>query len=334
MLSSRIFLPSKFLLPSRSFSRTFTTDALPRNYGVRIVPQQVAWVVERFGRFNRVLEPGLNFLIPGVDRISYVHSLKETVISVPSQSAITMDNVMIEIDAVLYIRIVDAKLASYGINNLPFAVTQLAQTTMRSELGKMTLDKIFAERESLNSNIIASIAEASEAWGVLCLRYEIRDITPPVAVRQAMERQAEAERKKRATILDSEGFRQAAILAAEGEARAVLTKAEATAAAIRVITDSIGRPGGKDAVSFRIAEQYVEAFSKLARKGTTMIIPSEAANPATMVATAMGIYGGIVNKGTAPGSAGSAGMDVGDYSVENALDNQEDVEDEIAKDKL
>merc|ERR1712062_102817 len=183
-------------------------ERLPMNLGFVIVPQQKAYVVERLGRFLKILEPGLNFLIPILDSISYVHSLKEEAVMMTKQHAITRDNVTIEIDGVLYLRIVDPEKASYGVRDPKYAVTQLAQTTMRSELGKMTLDKTFEERENLNSSIVASLNEATDAWGVVCLRYEIRDIKPPQTVRLAMEMQAEAERKKRAQIPESEAEQQ------------------------------------------------------------------------------------------------------------------------------
>lgn len=178
----------------------------PLNTVIMFVPQQEAWVVERMGKFNRILDPGLNFLVPFIDRIKYVQSLKEIAIDVPKQSAITVDNVTLGIDGVLYLRILNPYLASYGVEDPEFAITQLAQTTMRSELGKMTLDKVFRERESLNVSIVDSINKASEAWGISCLRYEIRDIKLPSRVFDAMQMQVEAERKKRATILESEGF--------------------------------------------------------------------------------------------------------------------------------
>jgi len=213
----------------------------------------------------------------------------------------------INIDGVLYLRINNPEHASYGVNDIYYAMTQLAQTTMRSELGKITLDQTFANRESLNANIVNSINSAATPWGVQCLRYEIRDITPPASVKYAMDMQAEAERKKRATILDSEGSqqseinvangaRQATILAAQGEAAAILAKAEATARGIDMLAESIGRRGGKEAVGLRIAEQYVEAFGQIAQKGNTMLLPSGMNDPSGMIAQALAIYGQVVNK--------------------------------------
>ena len=213
----------------------------------------------------------------------------------------------INIDGVLYLRIMNPEHASYGVNDIYYAMTQLAQTTMRSELGKITLDQTFANRESLNANIVNSINSAATPWGVQCLRYEIRDITPPASVKYAMDMQAEAERKKRATILDSEGSqqseinvangaRQATILAAQGEAAAILAKAEATARGIDMLAESIGRRGGKEAVGLRIAEQYVEAFGNIAQKGNTMLLPSGMNDPSGMIAQALAIYGQVVNK--------------------------------------
>lgn len=189
----------------------------PLNTIVMFVPQQEAWIVERMGKFNKILAPGMNVLIPFIDRVKYVQSLKEIAIDVPKQSAITVDNVTLGIDGVLYLRILDPYLASYGVEDPEFAITQLAQTTMRSELGKMTLDKVFRERESLNVSIVESINKASEAWGITCLRYEIRDIKLPSRVHEAMQMQVEAERRKRAAILESEGTREAEINVAEGK---------------------------------------------------------------------------------------------------------------------
>ncbi|KAM9794204.1 stomatin-like protein 2, mitochondrial [Syngnathus typhle] len=288
-------------------------SSLPMNTVVLFVPQQEAWVVERMGRFHRILEPGLNFLIPILDRIRYVQSLKEIVIDVPEQSAVSLDNVTLQIDGVLYLRILDPFKASYGVEDPEYAVTQLAQTTMRSELGKLTLDKVFRERESLNSNIVHSINQASDEWGIRCLRYEIKDIHVPPRVKESMQMQVEAERKKRATVLESEGMRESAINVAEGqkqaqilasegekaeqinqaagEAQAVLAKAEAKAKAIRLLSDALAEQNGNAAASLSVAEQYVLAFSKLAKESNTVLLPSNAGDISSMVTQAMAVYG-------------------------------------------
>ncbi|KAG7322921.1 hypothetical protein KOW79_014267 [Hemibagrus wyckioides] len=288
-------------------------SSLPMNTVILFVPQQEAWVVERMGRFHRILEPGLNVLIPILDRIRYVQSLKEIVIDVPEQSAVSLDNVTLQIDGVLYLRILDPFKASYGVEDPEYAVTQLAQTTMRSELGKLTLDKVFRERESLNSNIVHSINQASDDWGIRCLRYEIKDIHVPPRVKESMQMQVEAERKKRATVLESEGTREAAINVAEGrkraqilasegqkaeqinkaagEANALLAKAEAKAQAIRLLSDALTQQNGNAAASLSVAEQYVSAFSNLAKQSNTVILPSNTGDVSSMVTQAMAIYG-------------------------------------------
>uniref|UniRef100_A0A673Y4V8 Stomatin-like protein 2, mitochondrial n=1 Tax=Salmo trutta TaxID=8032 RepID=A0A673Y4V8_SALTR len=293
-------------------------SSLPMNTVVLFVPQQESWVVERMGRFHRILEPGLNFLIPILDKIRYVQSLKEIVIDVPEQSAVSLDNVTLQIDGVLYLRILDPFKASYGVEDPEYAVTQLAQTTMRSELGKLTLDKVFRERETLNTNIVHSINQASDDWGIRCLRYEIKDIHVPPRVKESMQMQVEAERKKRATVLESEGHKEAAINVAEGrkqaqilasegqkteqinkaagEANAVLAKAEAKAKAIRLLSDALAEQNGNAAASLSVAEQYVSAFSNLAKESNTILLPSNSGDISGMVTQAMTIYGSLAKQ--------------------------------------
>jgi regulator of protease activity HflC (stomatin/prohibitin superfamily) len=318
----------EFLLMSIAFIMVVTAFM-----GVKIVPQQQAWVVERLGRFHKVLEPGLNFLIPFIDRLAYRHSLKETAIDIASQAAITQDNVSLIIDGVLYLKITDPKQASYGVTDPIFAISQLAQTTMRSEIGKIHLDKTFEERETLNVSIVHSINQASIVWGIQCLRYEIKDITPPENIKRAMDLQVAAERQKRASVLESEGKRQSQINIAEGqkqqvvlaseaaltdqvnrargEAEAILAVAEATAKGIEMVAASIGKPGGAEAVALRVAEQYVAAFSNLAKEGNTILLPADTGDAGVMVAKALGVFE-TIRKGSAGGSGvtGSGGFSI------------------------
>ncbi|KAF9911462.1 hypothetical protein BX616_010589 [Lobosporangium transversale] len=293
--------------------------SLPINTVVKFVPQQEAWIVERMGRFSRVLEPGLQILMPFLDRVKYVKSLKEVAIEIPSQSAITQDNVTLDLDGVLYFRVVDPYKASYGVEDAEFSVAQLAQTTMRAEIGQMTLDRTLAERAHLNANIVEAINTAAADWGIQCLRYEIRDIHPPAKVVESMHQQVSAERTKRAQILDSEGSRQAAINVAEGhkqstilqseadraeqinratgEAEAILLRAQASAEGIRRIAEAItNTPGGHHAVSLTVADKYVEAFAQLAKETNTLILPANANDASAMVAQALTIYDGITKK--------------------------------------
>ncbi|PIR38126.1 MAG: paraslipin [Alphaproteobacteria bacterium CG11_big_fil_rev_8_21_14_0_20_39_49] len=295
--------------------------------GVKVVPQQQAWVIENLGRFDKILEPGLNFLIPFLQRVAYKHSLKEDVIDIPQQSAITRDNVTLDIDGVLYLRVMDPKAASYGVSDPYFALAQLAQTNMRSEIGKITLDNTFEERENLNAKIVNSINEAAHAWGIQCMRYEIKDINPPATVLQAMELQVAAERKKRAEILDSEGRRDAQINLAEadkrdmvlqseasmtdqinrakGEAEAIISVATATAEGIRKVAESIQSQGGSDAVSLRIAEQYILAFKQLAKESNTILLPANAndiSGLSSIVAQSVSIFDSIRKTNSKPSS--------------------------------
>jgi regulator of protease activity HflC (stomatin/prohibitin superfamily) len=277
--------------------------------GVRIVPQQSAWVVERLGRFHGTLEPGLNLIIPFLDRVGYVHSLKEVPLDVPEQICITKDNTQLTVDGILYYQVTDPRLASYGSSNYVAAISQLAQTTLRSEIGKMELDKTFESRDDINRQIVHSLDEAGRNWGIKVLRYEIKSLTPPETILRAMQAQITAEREKRALIAKSEGQRQeeinladgekqAAVLRSEGEKQAAINKAqgdatairviaEANAAAVRAVAEAIGDKGGMDAANLKVAQQYVDAFAHLAKTSNTLILPANAGDVAGMVATAM-----------------------------------------------
>ncbi|KAG5518455.1 hypothetical protein PMAC_002850 [Pneumocystis sp. 'macacae'] len=288
-------------IPRKKFNQTslsfFKRQKLPKNTILKFVPQQEAWIVERMGKFSRVLEPGLAILVPFLDKIKYVKSLKEIAMEIPSQSAITLDNVTLELDGVLYVRILDPYKACYGVEDAEYAVAQLAQTTMRSEIGQLALDHVLKERQMLNVNITEAINEAAADWGIKCLRYEIRDIHPPQNVLLAMHRQVSAERSKRAEILESEGQRQSCINIAEGqkqsqilnseaikqesinkatgEAEAILLKATATAKGISAIASVLSEnPMGLDAVNLRIAEKYVNAFGNIAKESTSIVVPA------------------------------------------------------------
>lgn len=273
---------------------------------VRIVPQNEAFVVERLGKYNGTLISGLHLLIPFLDRISYRHTLKEQVIDVPSQNCITQDNISVEVDGVLYMTVMDPKKASYGVDNYHFAAIQIAQTTMRSVIGKLELESTFKERETINNDIINAVDKASDPWGIKVNRYEVRNITPPQSIKEAMERHMKAERDKRAAIAVSEGERQSEINRAEGEkmgtinisegekqqlinlaeghAAQIQLVAEATATGLKMVAEAIGHPGGQDAVSLRIAEAYLLEFGKLAKTNNTMIIPTNVVDIASMVA--------------------------------------------------
>ncbi len=281
---------------------------------VKVVPQQNAWVVERLGKYNSSLAPGLNFLIPFIDKVAYKHSLKEIPLDVPSQVCITRDNTQLQVDGILYFQVTDPMRASYGSSNYIVAVTQLAQTSLRSVIGKLELDKTFEERDIINAQVVQAIDEAALNWGVKVLRYEIKDLTPPKEILHAMQQQITAEREKRALIAASEGRRQeqiniatgereafiarsegekqAEINNAQGEASAILAVAEATAEAIRVVAEAIRQPGGQEAVQLKVAERAVDAYSKVAADATsTLIVPSNMTEVSALIASAMKMVG-------------------------------------------
>ncbi len=282
-----------------------------------VVPQQSAYVVERLGRFHGILNAGFHVLLPFVDVIRYRHSLKETAVDIPAQVCITRDNVQVGVDGVLYLRVLNPERASYGISDYMFAISQLAQTTLRSEVGKIDLDRTFEERTNINTAVVSELDKASEAWGVKVLRYEIKNITPPSDILAAMEKQMRAEREKRAVILTSEGTRDAAINTAEGmkqevikqsearkqqqineaegEAAAITSVATATAEGIRRVAEAIKLPGGYEAVQLRVAEQYIGEFGELAKKGNTIVLPANVADVGAMMALAMKMLGRETN---------------------------------------
>jgi regulator of protease activity HflC (stomatin/prohibitin superfamily) len=264
---------------------------------VRIVPQNAALIVERLGKYHVTLEAGFHVLFPFIDKVAYRHSLKEFAIDVPQQQAITRDNVALGIDGVLYLRIMDPKAASYGIENLRFAIVQLAQTTMRAEIGKLSLDDTFESRDNINAMVTQEIDEASEVWGTKVLRYEVKDISPPKTILDEMEKQMGAERERRVAVTTSEGYRtkqineadgdkQAQILRAQGIAESLLIEAKARAEAITAIAKAIQGEGGTAAVAQQLAEQYISAFEQLAREGTVALIPSDSSDVSGMVAKA------------------------------------------------
>jgi regulator of protease activity HflC (stomatin/prohibitin superfamily) len=279
--------------------------------GVRVVPQQSAWVVERLGKYHGTLLPGLNLVIPFIDNIAYKHSLKEFPLDVPSQVCITKDNTQLAVDGVLYFQVTDAKMASYGSSDYIAAISQLAQTTLRSLIGRMEMDKTFEERDLINRGVVMALNEASTNWGVKVLRYEIKDLTPPKDILHAMQRQITAEREKRALIASSEGrmqeqinlatgereaaiqqsegARQASINRAQGEAEAIKAIADANAQAIARVAQAVELPGGTQAVNLKVAEKYVDAFAGLAKVGNTLIIPSNMADLSSLIAGAMSV---------------------------------------------
>ena len=277
--------------------------------GIRVVPQQQAWVIERLGKFHEVLPPGFNVIVPFMDRVAYRHSLKEVPLDIPEQVCITKDNTQLAVDGIIYYQVSDPKLASYGSSDYVLAISQLAQTALRSEVGKMEMDKSFESRDEINHRVVSVLDEAGRTWGIKVLRYEIKSLTPPESILRSMQAQITAEREKRAliaksegqrqqeiniadgqrqaAILSSEGAKQAAINSAQGQAAAIQLVADANAGAVRVVAAAIGTEGGMNAANLKIAERYIEAFSGLAKTGNTLIVPSNLSDVAGLVASAM-----------------------------------------------
>ncbi len=302
--------------PETSFMLIFLLILLVIAFiSIKIVPQQECWIIERLGKYNKMIEAGLHIIIPFIDVIAYKHSLKERAIDISEQAAITKDNVTLLIDGIIYVKITSAVDASYGVENPYYAVTQLAQTSMRSALGKLMMDNTFQTRELLNAQIVEAINEAASEWGIKCMRYEIRDIKPPANIVKSMETQVAAERQKRAAILESEGQRMSMINVAEGkkqevvlnseammtdqinkaqgEAQSIELVAKATADSISIIAGAISIDGGENAVALRIAEKYIEAFKSLAKTNNTMLIPSDTGNVSGIVSQILGTYSQI-----------------------------------------
>lgn len=279
---------------------------------IKIVPQQHAFIVERLGKYHRTLDAGLNFIIPFVDRIAYRNSLKEMVLDIPPQVCITRDNVQVTVDGVIFYRVIDSKTASYGVNNFELAIIQLAQTTLRSEIGKLDLDKTFEEREKINNAVIMGLDAATNPWGVKVLRYEIKAIVPPKDVLDAMEKQMRAEREKRAIILASEGSRdskinnaegikqetikqseahkQRQINEAEGQAQAILSISKASADGIRLVADALSSRGGQEAATLKVAEEYLRQLGQIATNSNLMVVPATVSEPASMIASALSVF--------------------------------------------
>ncbi|OIQ83381.1 modulator of FtsH protease HflK [mine drainage metagenome] len=277
--------------------------------GVKVVPQQHAWIVERLGKYDRTLAPGLSFIVPFVDRVAYRHLLKEVPLDIASQICITRDNTQLTVDGILYFQVTDPMRASYGSSNYVLAISQLAQTTLRSVIGRLELDRTFEERDFINSSVVSALDEAATTWGVKVLRYEIKDLTPPAEILHAMQRQITAEREKRAVIATSEGARQqqinqaegerqafiarsegerqAAINRAQGEASAIEAVAGATAHALELVAAAIAKPGGVDAVQLKVAQQALDAYANLAKASTTLVVPGDMSQAAALVASAM-----------------------------------------------
>ena len=280
--------------------------------GIKVVPQQHAWVVERLGKFDRTLAPGLSLIVPFIERVAYRHMLKEVPMDIASQVCITRDNTQLTVDGILYFQVTDPMRASYGSSNYVLAISQLAQTTLRSVIGRLELDKTFEERDFINHSVVSALDEAAANWGVKVLRYEIKDLTPPAEILHAMQRQITAEREKRAVIATSEGTRQqqinqaegerqaaiersegerqAAINRAQGEASAIEAVAAATAHAIELVAQAIGKPGGSDAVQLKVAQQALDAYGRLAKSSTTLVVPGDMSQAAGLIASAMAVW--------------------------------------------